>query len=104
MEAMLLDAAGHRCAPVTMPGYRRWRPSRNKGEQYPADPPTVEEIIGVMRAVGDRPEAHRLRALIVLLPRVHTADRAMASGSGAEYRPSDLGLPLVGVVSVEEAD
>jgi site-specific recombinase XerC len=42
-------------------------PPRNKGEQYPADPPTVEEIIAVMRVVGNRPDGHRLRALIVLL-------------------------------------
>jgi len=67
MQSTMLDAAGHRLAPVTMPGYHRGRPPRNKGEQYPADPPTVEEIVAVMRAVGDRPEAHRLRASIVLL-------------------------------------
>ena len=67
MQSTMLDAAGHRRAPVTMPGYHRGRPPRNKGEQYPADPPTVEEIVAVMRAVGDRPDAHRLRALIVLL-------------------------------------
>jgi integrase len=45
----------------------RGRPPGNKGEQYPADPPTVEEIVAVMRAVSDRPEGHRLRAMIVLL-------------------------------------
>ena len=67
MESVLLDAAGHRRSPATMPGYHRGRPPRNKGEEYPADPPTVEEIIAVMRAVGDRPDAHRLRALIVVL-------------------------------------
>ncbi len=67
MESVLLDAAGHCRSPATMPGYHRGRPPRNKGEQYPADPPTVEEIIAVMRAVGDRSEGHRLRALIVLL-------------------------------------
>jgi integrase len=67
MESVLLDAAGHRRSPATMPGYHRGRPPRNKGEQYPADPPCVEEIIAVMRAVGDRPDGHRLRALIVLL-------------------------------------
>lgn len=67
MESVLLDAAGHRRSPATMPGYHRGRPPRNKGEEYPADPPTVEEIVAVMRAVGDRPDAHRLRALIVLL-------------------------------------
>jgi integrase len=50
-----------------MPGYHRGRPSRNKGEQYPADPPSVEEIVAVMRAIGDRAEGRRLRALIVLL-------------------------------------
>jgi site-specific recombinase XerD len=67
MESVLLNAAGHRRSPATMPGYHRGRPSRNKGEEYPADPPTIEEIVAVMRAVGDRPDGHRLRALIVLL-------------------------------------
>ena len=67
MESVLLDVAGHRRSPATMPGYHRGRPPRNKGEQYPADPPTVEEIVAVMRAVGDRADGHRLRALIVLL-------------------------------------
>lgn len=50
-----------------MPGYHRGRPPRNKGEEYLADPPTIEEIVAVMRVVRDRPDAHRLRALIVLL-------------------------------------
>ena len=67
MESVLLDAAGHRRSPATMPGYHRGRPPRNKGEHYPADPPTVEEIVAVMRTVGDRSDGHRLRALIVLL-------------------------------------
>ncbi len=67
MESVLLDAAGHRRSPATMPGYHRGRPPRNKGEQYPADPPTVEEIVAVMRTVGDDAHGERLRALIVLL-------------------------------------
>src|SRR5437764_7335898 len=67
MKSVLLDVAGHRRSPATMPGYHRGRAPRNKGEQYPADPPTVEEIVTVMRAVGDRADGHRLRALIVLL-------------------------------------
>ena len=50
-----------------MPGYHRGRPPRNKGELYPADPPTVEEIVAVMRSIGDGAGGHRLRALIVLL-------------------------------------
>jgi integrase len=67
MESVLLDVAGHRRSPATLPGYHRGRPPRNKGEQYPADPPTVEEIIAVMRAIGDRPNGRRRRSLIVLL-------------------------------------
>jgi integrase len=67
MESVLLDVAGHRRSPATMPGYHRGRPPRNKGEQYPADPPTVEEIIAAMRTIDDRGDGHRLRALIVLL-------------------------------------
>jgi hypothetical protein len=66
MEPVLPNAAGHRRSPATMPGYHQRRPPRNKGEQYPADPPTVEEIIAVMRTVSDRVDGHRLRALIVL--------------------------------------
>jgi site-specific recombinase XerD len=67
MDSVLLDVAGHRRSPATMPGYHRGRPPRNKGEHYPADPPTVEEIVAVMRAVGDRADGQRLRALVVLL-------------------------------------
>jgi hypothetical protein len=60
MESVPLDIAGHRRSPATMPGYHRCRPPRNKGEQYAADPPTVEEIIAVMRTSGDRSDGHRL--------------------------------------------
>ena len=67
MESMLLDVAGHPRSPATVPGYHRGRPPRNKGEQYPADPPMVEEIVAVMSAAGDRAEGRRLRALIVPL-------------------------------------
>ena len=67
MDPILLDAAGHRRSPVTMPGYHRGRPPRNKGLRYPADPPTIDEIIAVLRAAGDGRGADRLRALVVLL-------------------------------------
>lgn len=50
-----------------MPGYHHGRAPRNKGVRYPADPPTIEEIVTVMRAAGDGPNGARLRALIVLL-------------------------------------
>jgi site-specific recombinase XerD len=67
MHPILLDAAGHRRQPVTLPGYHAGRPPRNKGRRYPADPPTVEEIIAVMRTAGAGTDGVRLRALIVLL-------------------------------------
>ena len=67
MQSVLLDAAGRRRSPATLPGYARGRPPRNKGLQYPADPPSVEEIISVMRCAGERPEGLRMRALIVVL-------------------------------------
>jgi hypothetical protein len=50
-----------------MPGYHAGRPPRNKGQLYPADPPTVEEIIAVMRRAPDDCHGARLRALIVVL-------------------------------------
>ena len=49
LESVLLDAAGHRRSPATMPGYHHGRAPRNKGLRYPADPPTIEEIVAVMR-------------------------------------------------------
>jgi hypothetical protein len=48
----LVDVAGRRRSPATLPGYHAGRSPRNKGQLYPADPPTVEEIIAVMRAAG----------------------------------------------------
>ena len=61
-----LDAAGRRRSPATLPGYAG-RPPRNKGMRYPADPPTVEEIVAVMRHAADDRHGPRLRAIIVVL-------------------------------------
>ncbi len=62
MVSVWLDAAGHRRSPATMPGYHQGRAPRNKGLRYPADPPTIEEIVAVMRAAGDGPDGARLCA------------------------------------------
>jgi site-specific recombinase XerD len=62
-----LDVAGRRRSPATMPGYHAGRPPRNKGMQYPADPPTVDEIVAVMRHTGNNRHGFRLRAIIVVL-------------------------------------
>ncbi len=63
----LLDAAGRRRSPATMPGHHAGRAPRNKGMRYPADPPTVDEIVAVMRRAGEGRHGRRLRALIVVL-------------------------------------
>ena len=63
----LLDRAGRRRSQATLSGFHQGRVSRNKGLRYPPDPPPVEEIIAVMRAAGDGPEAMRLRGLIIVL-------------------------------------
>jgi integrase len=65
--SLVLDAAGRRRSPATMPGFHAGRPPRNKGLRYPADPPTVEEIVAVMRIAGDGLHGLRLRGLIVML-------------------------------------
>ena len=67
MSEFLLDRAGRRRSPATMPGFHAGRPPRNKGLRYPADPPKVEEIVAVMRAAGDDAHGRRLRGLIVIL-------------------------------------
>src|SRR4051794_19510355 len=48
----LLDAAGRRRSPATLPGFHAGRSPRNKGIRYPPDPPRVEEIVAVMRRAG----------------------------------------------------
>jgi hypothetical protein len=96
-SAPVVDCAGRRRSPATLPGYHRGRPPRNKGLRYPPDPPTVEEIIAVMRAAGDEPDAVRLRGVIVVLWRAGLRSakrlrwpRAIWTGSGARFR-SDAG-------------
>lgn len=63
----LLDCAGRRRSPATVSSFHQGRSPRNKGLRYPPDPPSVEEIIAVMRVAGDNPEGVRLRAVIVVL-------------------------------------
>lgn len=49
--------------PRTLGGVR----AAEQGQRYPADPPTVEEIILVMRQAGPGPYADRTRGLIAIL-------------------------------------
>ena len=43
VEARLLDSAGRRRSPASLPGYHAGRIPRNKGQRYPADPPRTKE-------------------------------------------------------------
>ena len=67
MSELLLDRAGRRRSPATLPGFHAGHAPGNKGLRYPADPPKVEEIIAVMRAAGDCAHGRRLRGLIVIM-------------------------------------
>src|SRR3954454_24250776 len=42
MSELLLDRAGRRRSPATMPGFHAGRAPGDKGLRYPADPPNVE--------------------------------------------------------------
>jgi integrase len=64
---VLIESAGRRRSPTTMPGYHAGRPPRNKGMHLPADPPTVDEIVAVMRHSSEDRHGWRLRAMIVVL-------------------------------------
>jgi site-specific recombinase XerD len=65
--SFLVDAAGRRRSPATLPGHNAGRAPRNTGLRYPADPPTVDEIVAVMRHAADDRHGWRLRAVIVVL-------------------------------------
>ncbi len=66
-SSQLPDRAGRLRSPATTSSFHRGILPRNKGVRYPPDPPTVEEIIAVMRAAGDGPDGARLRGLIIVL-------------------------------------
>ncbi len=63
----LLDCTGRPRSPATLSSFHQGRVPRNRGLRYPPDPPTVEEIIAVMHAAGERPNGLRLRSIIVVL-------------------------------------
>ena len=67
MDSVPLDRAGRRRSPATTSTFHQGVSPGNKGLGYPPDPPTVEEIIAVMRAAGSGLEGVRLRGLMVVL-------------------------------------
>ena len=62
-----VNAAGRRRSPATVPGYLAGRAPRNKGMQYPPDPPRPKEIVLVMRQAGQDRHGLRVRALVAVL-------------------------------------
>jgi site-specific recombinase XerD len=66
-DVQLFDAAGHRRSPATLPDFHAGRAPANKGQRYAADPPTVDEIIAIMRVARGAPYGNRLNGLIVVL-------------------------------------
>jgi integrase len=67
MSELLLDRAGRRRSPATLPGFHTGHAPGTRGLHYPADPPKVEEIVAVMRTAGDGAHGRRLRGLIVIM-------------------------------------
>ena len=63
----LLDRAGRPRSPATTSSFHQGRAPTNKGLRYPPDPPTVAEIVAVMRVAGESSEGVRLRGIIVVL-------------------------------------
>ena len=66
-EPGLVDITGRLRSPAATPSHWAGCVPPNKGLLYPADPPTVEEIILLIREAGPRPYADRLRGLIAIL-------------------------------------
>ena len=81
MSELLLDRAGRRRSPATVPGFRAGHAPGNEGLRYPADPPKVEEIIAVMRTAGDAAHGRRLRGLIVIMWRAGLRIQGASSGT-----------------------
>ena len=107
----VLDEAGRRRSTATLPGYHAGRPPRNKGMRYPADPPTVDEIVAVMRHTADDRHGWRARAMIIVLWRAglriqealalaeHDLDHRRASSrvrSGKGGRRREVGMDAWG--------
>lgn len=66
-EPPTLDAAGRRRSPATVAGYHKGCAPANKGRKYAADPPSLDEIVAVMRKARDDRYGRRRNALIVVL-------------------------------------
>lgn len=106
-QPRLADITGRLRSPAATPGHRAGCAPPTKGLRSPADPPTVEEIILVMRQAGPGRYADRTRALIAILWRAglrisealaltetdldpNTGSGLVRSGNGAKRRMTGM--------------
>jgi hypothetical protein len=75
-DVQLFDATGRRRSPATLPEFHAGRAPANKGQRYPADPPTVEEIIAIMRVARGAPYGNRTERV----------DRGALEGGASDQR------------------
>ena len=92
MSELLLDRAGRRRSPATLPGFHAGHAPANKGPRYPADPPKVESIIAVMRAAGEATHGRGWRGA----DRDHVASGAAHPGSAGSRRGRSRSTPWLG--------
>jgi hypothetical protein len=55
MSELSLEPAGRSRSLATLPQFHAGRPPRSKGQRYPADPCTTEEIVAVVRRAATQP-------------------------------------------------
>jgi hypothetical protein len=83
MESVLLDVAGQRRSPATMPGYHRGRSPRNKGEQHRRELPIGALVCGI-----HGPTAGRHWGASAARKQLHHA--AAAAGVRRRFAPHQL--------------
>lgn len=92
----LLDSAGHRRSPITLPEYRQGRAPANKGRRFPIEILNPLEVRALLDAPPQRGKtALRDRALIVVLYRVGLR---IAEALALELKDVDLELGAVTVL------
>ncbi len=89
----MLDAAGRRRSPATLPGQHRARPPRNKACATPPTRRASRRSSPSCDVAGDRPHGLRTRALVVLLWRA-----GLRSSEALALAQSDLDVARGGVL------
>jgi site-specific recombinase XerD len=110
MPESLFDAAGRPSFASHDAGIPRRSTAAGQRRSLPADPPTVEEIVAVMRAAGESAHGRRMRALVVVLSRaglrIHEALALSEAGldrrRGCAARPPWQRRPRAAAAGLDE--